>query len=145
MAFSRSALLLGFAQAALAGTLGAQALAGGLPAGTLPVGFTLLARVDSCRATGQARLLDVGVWYPAREASGTRLTYRDYVLLTPMPRAGGPAADPAHRELDGLVALLASRGAADTVVRRWLADSWVTASELVRLCSWPCSSTGWRP
>jgi dienelactone hydrolase len=120
MAFSRSALLLGFAHVALAGTLGAQAPAGGLPAGTLPVGFTLLARMDSSRASSQARLLDVGVWYPAREAPGARLTYRDYVLLTPMPRAGGPATDSAHRELDGLVALLVTRGAADTIVRKWL-------------------------
>ena len=114
--------LVGFMQLGLGAALHAQAAGGGLPPGKWPVGFTRFTAADSTRAleSGQPRLLDVGVWYPARTTSRARLTYREYFLDTPPHRTTLPSEDTVQREYDDLIALFRSREAPDSVVQHWL-------------------------
>jgi hypothetical protein len=114
--------LVGFMQLGLGAALHAQAAGGGLPPGKWPVGFTRFTAADSTRAleSGQPRLLDVGVWYPARPTSRARLTYREYFLDTPPHRTTLPSEDTVQREYDDLIALFRSREAPDSVVQHWL-------------------------
>jgi dienelactone hydrolase len=122
MSFGRAAALLGFIQISLGAALHAQAGAGGLTPGQWPVGFTRFTAADTTRPleSGQARLLDVGVWYPARETSLTRLTYREYFLFTPPHRAASPRASAVRQEFDEFVALLKSHEAPDTAIQKWM-------------------------
>jgi dienelactone hydrolase len=85
---------------------------GPLPRGQWPVGFTSLHAADSTRPLkpGQPRPLEIGLWYPARDGSRTRQTYRDYVAPT----------SSSGRDLDQLIALLESHGAGAGAVQAWL-------------------------
>jgi dienelactone hydrolase len=129
MSFSRSAVLLSFLHISVGAALEAQAAVQGLPPGRWPVGFTRLTCADSTRASGsgQTRMIDVGVWYPARETSLARLTYREYFLSTPPYQASSPIPDAAHEEFDEFVALLRSRGAADAVIQKWMSAPMLAA------------------
>jgi len=114
----------------LSGT-GLHAQAPALQPGAFPVGFTHLAVPDSSRSTssGAARRLDIGIWYPSEPASASRLTYRDYFLLTPPPQDSIAPAEAARRELDGFAAFLASHGADSTAVAAWLVAPMLAASD----------------
>jgi dienelactone hydrolase len=122
MSFGYAAALVGFFQVSLGAALHAQAAVGGLPPGEWPVGFMRFTAADSTRAleSGQPRLVDVGVWYPARRTSLARLTYREYFLYTPPHRTASPGGDAVRREFDELIALLESREAPDSVIQNWM-------------------------
>jgi len=129
MSFSRSVVLFCFVHIGLCAALEARAVAKGLPPGRWPVGFTRLTCTDSTRASGsgQAHLLDVGVWYPARETSLTRLTYREYFLSTPSHQDSSSIPDAGHQEFDEFVALLKSRRAPDAVIQKWMSAPMLAA------------------
>lgn len=118
----RAALAATFIQFVTAMPLPAQAQTAGLAPGQWSVGFTHLVVADSTRRlpSGRARPIDIGVWYPTRISGSARLTYRDYVRMTPPPSDSSPSAD-ARPELDGFVAFLESHGAAPDAVEQWLA------------------------
>lgn len=122
MFFIRFAALLSLLQVNSVTTLRAPSDAGGLPPGPWPVGFTHLTCADSSRrlGSGQERLVDVGVWYPASENSKGRLTYREYFLLTPPYEPSSPSPDASRRELDEFVTFLESRGAPKVVIQDWM-------------------------
>jgi dienelactone hydrolase len=128
--FSRAILLVALVQYGQGATLEAQSVAGLRP-GPWPVGFTHLAAADTSRplASGRPRPLDIGVWYPARSASATRLTYRGYFLLTPPPDDFLPPADAGRRELDGFVGFLASQGADSADINAWLDAPMLAAAD----------------
>jgi dienelactone hydrolase len=67
------------------------------------------------------------VWYPARETSLARLTYREYFLSTPSYQASSPIPDPGHKEFDEFVTLLKSRGAPDAVIQKWMSAPMLAA------------------
>lgn len=115
-----------------------ELLAGGLHAqrpklapGPLPVGFTHLTVADTSRPTlaRAAHPLDVGIWYPSEPATASRLTYRDYFLLTPPPQDSLAPAEAARRELEGFDAFLASHGADSTAIATWLDSPMLAVSE----------------
>jgi len=129
MPFSRSAVLFCLVHVSLGAALEAQVSASGLAPGRWPVGFTRLTCADSTRppGSGQTRLLDVGVWYPARETSLARVTYREYLLSAPPHQASSPGPDARHQEFDEFVALLKSRGALDAVIQKWMSAPMLAA------------------
>lgn len=103
-------------------------LASGLLAGTLApgphaVGFRLLDGRDSSRKLdGQARPVQIALWYPARQGSDPALTYGDYVGLAASERTlGWPAPEAAAREREGYREFLTSNGVPAEAVATWLA------------------------
>lgn len=127
----RFAALLSLAQVGAGPTTRSPADTGGLAPGPWPVGFIHLTRADSSRplSTGQDRLLDIGVWYPAHESSKSRLTYRDYFLLTPPYGPSLPGPDASRREFDEYVSFLQSHGAPGTVVQEWMNRPMLAAAD----------------
>src|SRR5690349_4853204 len=113
---------VGFLQLGVGAGLHAQTAGGGLAPGKWPVGFIRFTAADSTRPleSGQPRLLDVGVWYPARRTSLPRLTYREYFLGTPLHPTMLPTQDSVRREFDALMALLKSQKAPDSAVQKWM-------------------------
>lgn len=77
--------------------------------------------VDSTRRldTGEARPLDIGVWYPARAARHPRLTYRDYFL-----------ASATGEELEAFSRFLVSHGARNADLAAWLAAPMMAARDV---------------
>ena len=112
MRIIRSVILLGLFGSLAGRSLIAQSSPIRPEAGPWQVGFAVVPTVDSTRrlTNGDPRPLDIGVWYPTREsASKTRLTYRDYFLIS----ATGA-------ELDRFIQFLVSHGADQANVARWL-------------------------
>jgi dienelactone hydrolase len=99
---------------ALAGPAAGQTREGALEAGRWPVGFATVVRAASP--------LEIGIWYPARDSAGTRLTYRGY-FLDPGSRDSSLAA-----ELTGLTAFLREHGAPEAEVAAWLGQPMLASS-----------------
>lgn len=86
---------------------------GALEPGRWPVGFATLALARS--ATIPHTLpLEIGIWYPAEDSAGTRLTYRRYFLLGEHRDTTVPA------ELTGFITFLMEHGAPEAEVAAWL-------------------------
>jgi dienelactone hydrolase len=102
-----------------------------LTPGPFPVGFTHLTVTDSTQPTPSSGThpLDIGIWYPSEPDTTSRLTYRDYFLLTPPPQDSIAPAEAARRELDGFAAFLASHGADPTAVTTWLGSPMLATSD----------------
>lgn len=81
--------------------------------GRWAVGF---ARVESVPVAGDRRgaPLLIGIWYPARDSAGSRLSYRRYFLVS------GPGDTAMTAELTRFTAFLSQQGAPDAEVAAWL-------------------------
>jgi pimeloyl-ACP methyl ester carboxylesterase len=95
--------------------------------GKWAVGFKVLAERDGTRplADGRRRPVQISVWYPAAKTAGTRMTYRDYFLLT--ASENDPERTP--READ--------RKKAIEEFESFLASAGVTKSDAARLLATP--------
>lgn len=91
--------------------------------GPRPVGFAVWNQRDATRRLDDGlRPIQASVWYPAAEASGPALRYRDYVLVAARERtleALAPAA--AEEALGRYRAFLARNGVAAAGIEDWLA------------------------
>jgi len=89
--------------------------------GPWQVGFALVQAADSTRPmrTGDARPLDIGVWYPARATPQPRLTYADYFLVSA-----------TRDELEKYSQFLISHGAREVALTAWLAAPMMAARDV---------------
>lgn len=103
----RSAFLLGVLATS---ALGAQTVASPAP-GPWRVGFVVHRSLDSTRrlVDGSPRPLEVAIWYPTRQESGDRMSYREYFLVSA-----------PQEELTGFIGFLASHGTRESDVVGWL-------------------------
>jgi pimeloyl-ACP methyl ester carboxylesterase len=89
------------------------------------VGFRVLAERDAGRPLEDGRSLPVqiAVWYPAAKASGARMTYRDYFLLTASETHPEKTPWKAERRMaiEGFESFLASVGVTQSDAARLLA------------------------
>lgn len=91
-----------------------------------PIGFRVLERFDSARATPehpQGRPLQIAVWYPAATA-GAPLSFRDFVALTATETSFGKPSNPAASSVTAVQPyrdFLGKAGASPDEVDRWLA------------------------
>src|ERR1700757_645346 len=94
-----------------------------LEPGDWGVGFRVLAEWDAGRPLqdGRSRPVQIAVWYPAAKASGDRMTYRDYLLLT----ASETHPEKTPREAD--------RRTAIEGYKSFLTSAGVTKSDAARL------------
>ncbi len=89
------------------------------------VGFKVLAEKDATRPLedGRSRPVQIAIWYPAAKASGARMTYRDYFLLTASetdPEETPREAD-RRKAIEGFESFLASAGVTKSDAARLLA------------------------
>jgi len=106
---------------ALAGPAAGQGHSGALEPGHWPVGFTTLASAES--ATVHPPAVEIGIWYPAEDSAGIRLTYRRYFLLGAPPDTGLTA------ELTGLTDFLTEHGAPAAEVAAWLDEPMLASTD----------------
>jgi hypothetical protein len=94
--------------------------------GRYGAGFTTLAVRDSSRtlATGEARPIQISLWYPARKEQAPRMTSRDYLALSASERTLQP---PSEAQLDSVVAAfreaMVAKGSSAAAVDAWLATA----------------------
>ncbi len=96
----------------------APPLWGHLAAGPHLVGFTVLNERDASRSDslGEARRVQVGVWYPARASRSARhLIYGDYVALAACELGGECVAEPYRK-------FLVENGVDSGAARAWLSS-----------------------
>jgi dienelactone hydrolase len=103
------------------------AIWGRLAAGRYRIGFTVLSRRDQTRryqATGEARGVQISVWYPAANAnSGSAMRFRDYYLLTASQRTlTEPNPSDAAAAITGFIRFLTHIGASARAADAWLAS-----------------------
>jgi dienelactone hydrolase len=127
----RWSLLLVLAIAALhASILSARAqsdsslLWGNLKHGRFTIGFRVINALDSSRSDlhdNNARHIQVSVWYPAQSSHrGTRLTYRDYFLLSASELDFHGLSDAKREEeIESYKRLLAGNGVPAQAADRW--------------------------
>lgn len=95
---------------------------GALVPGPHPVGVASFFAYDSSRlAEARPRIVQVVVWYPARDAAErAATTYTDYVALGASERGGGQSVADGRRAVEAFTEFLVGNGMPRNDVRRWL-------------------------